>query len=99
MYPAVPGCGLATAGRFSLPAGAGRAVSGLNRHGWLNLAAGNVLQYLGTWQLDDVERDLAASVGFSLPLQSLKKDNSALANWLLFDCHERSDKSGTFAGS
>jgi len=33
------------------------------------------------------------------PLQSLKKDNSGLANWLLFDCHERSDKSGAFAGS
>jgi len=35
----------------------------------------------------------------SLPLQSLKKDNSGLANWLLFDRHERSDKSGAFAGS
>ena len=31
--------GLAAAGRFSLPAGAGRADSGLNRRGWPNLAA------------------------------------------------------------
>ena len=35
----------------------------------------------------------------SLPLQSLKKGNSVLTNWLLFDRHECSDKSGAFTGS